>query len=72
MSETIRARIERLLTDSVTFQAGQEEERRRLQLLIDARISELKNRGSVPHVTSICNELLRLRQVLNHADPRTT
>ena len=64
MSNTIRARLERLLTDNVSFQAGQEEERHRLQMLLDARIGELRDSCGVPHVTAICNELLRIRQAL--------
>jgi hypothetical protein len=46
------------------FNAGQLEERRRLQLLITARIDELRGAGSVPHVSAVCAELLRIRQAL--------
>ena len=65
MSDTYRARLERLLTDSATFQAGQQEERRRLQLLLDVRIDELQAGRGVPHATAICTELLRIRQALD-------
>jgi hypothetical protein len=46
------------------FNAGQLEERRRLQLLLTARIDELRSAPTVPHVSSICAELLRIRQAL--------
>ena len=61
----IRAKLEALISDSGMFQAGQQEERRRLQLLIDARITELRGAGSVPHVSAICAELTRIRQAMN-------
>jgi hypothetical protein len=64
MTDSYRARLERLISDSGTFQAGQQEERRRLQLLIDCRIDELRLAGSVPHVSAVCAELLRIRQAL--------
>lgn len=65
MTDHIRAKLEALISDSGMFNAGQQEERRRLQLLIDARIDELRTRGSVPHIGAICAELLRFRQYLN-------
>jgi hypothetical protein len=64
MSDYIRAKLEALISDSGMFHAGQQEERRRLQLLLDARIGELRAAGSVPHVSAICTELLRIRQAL--------
>lgn len=57
--------LERLLADSNAFHAGQEEERRRLQLVIDCRIDELRLAGSVPHISAVCAELLRIRQALD-------
>jgi hypothetical protein len=62
--DQIRAKLEALISDSGMFGAGQQEERRRLQLLIDCRIDELRTAGSVPHVSAICAELLRIRQAL--------
>jgi len=62
MSDHIRAKLEALINDSGMFHAGQQEERRRLQTLVDARIDQLRAAPAGPHVTSICNELLRLRQ----------
>jgi hypothetical protein len=62
MSDHIRAKLEALINDSGMFHAGQQEERRRLQTLVDARIDQLRAAPSCPHVNSICNELLRLRQ----------
>jgi hypothetical protein len=64
MSDHIRAKLEALISDSGMFNAGQLEERRRLQLLITARIDELRSAGSVPQVSAICAELLRIRQAL--------
>lgn len=65
MTNPIRAKLEALISDSGMFHAGQIEERQRLQLLIDARIDELRSAGSVPHVSAICAELLRIRQSIN-------
>jgi hypothetical protein len=64
MTDHIRAKLEALINDSGMFHAGQQEERRRLQLLITARIDELRGAGSVPHVSAVCAELLRIRQAL--------
>jgi hypothetical protein len=62
MTDHIRAKLEALITDSGMFNAGQQEERRRLQTLVDARIDQLRVAPAGAHVISICNELLRLRQ----------
>lgn len=64
MTDHIRAKLEALLSDSGMFNAGQLEERQRLQMLITARIDELRGAGSVPHVSAVCAELLRIRQAL--------
>ena len=64
MTDHIRAKLEALISDSGMFNAGQLEERRRLQLLITARIYELRGAGIVPHVSAVCAELLRIRQAL--------
>jgi hypothetical protein len=64
MTDHIRAKLEALISDSSMFNAGQLEERRRLQLLLTARIDELRSAPTVPHVSSICAELLRIRQAL--------
>jgi len=64
MTDQIRAKLEQLISDSSMFNAGQLEERRRLQLLIDARIDELRSGPTVPHVSAICAELIRIRQAL--------
>ncbi len=65
MIDHIRAKLEALISDSSMFNAGQLEERRRLQLLIDARIDELRNGPTVPQVSAVCAELLRIRQALD-------
>ena len=65
MTDSYRTRLERLISDSNAFHAGQEEERRRLQLVIDCRIDELRLAGSVPHISAVCAELLRIRQSLD-------
>ena len=64
MTDHIRAKLEQLISDSSMFNVGQLEERRRMQLLIDARIDELRSGPTVPHVSAICAELLRIRQAL--------
>lgn len=65
MTDHIRAKLEALISDSGMFSAGQLEERHRLQLLIDARIGQLRDAGGVPHVSAVCAELLRIRQALD-------
>ena len=65
MTDDIRARLEALISDSGMFRAGQQEERLRLCHLIDVRIDTLRSRGSVPHVSARCEELLRIRQSLS-------
>jgi len=64
MTDHIRAKLEALISDSGMFNAGQLEERQRLQILITARIDQLRSAGSVPHVSAICAELLRICQAL--------
>ena len=64
MTDHIRAKLEQLISDSSMFNAGQLEERQRLQLLIDARIDELRSGPTVPQVSAVCAELLRIRQAL--------
>lgn len=65
MADHIRAKLEQLISDSSMFNAGQLEERRRLQLLIDCRIDELRSGPTVPQVGAVCAELLRIRQALD-------
>jgi hypothetical protein len=64
MTNHIRAKLEALISDSSMFNAGQLEERRRLQLLLTARVDELRSGPTVPQVSAICAELLRIRQAL--------
>jgi hypothetical protein len=64
MNETIRRRLEHLISDNGSFQAGQQEERKRLQRVIDIRIDQLRS-APLPHVNAICTELLRIRQQLD-------
>jgi len=65
MTDHIRAKLEQLISDSSMFNAGQLEERRRLQLLIDCRIDGLRSGPTVPQVSAVCAELLRIRQALD-------
>lgn len=62
MTNTTLSRIQRILTDSGLFNAGQQEERRRIQYLIDARIDELSHAGR--YGSSRCLELLQLRKAI--------
>ena len=57
----IRHRLEQLLNDSGAYQQGRQDERERLQHLIDFRIDELR---TVPRTQQLCAELLHVRQLL--------
>ena len=59
---TIRDRINQLITDSGAYQQGRQDERERLQHLIDIRISELR---TVPRTQLLCAELLHVRHLLD-------
>lgn len=59
----IRHRLEQLLTDSGAYQQGRQDERERLQHLIDIRIDQLQIIDR-HHRQQICAELLQLRQLL--------
>ena len=61
----LRDRIAKLISDSSAYAAGQQEERRRLQHLIDIRVDELRKAGSVPQFSAIRSELFRIRQQLD-------
>jgi hypothetical protein len=58
---SIRDRINQLITDSGAYQQGRQDERERLQHLIDFRIEQLR---SVPRTELLCAELLHVRQLL--------
>ena len=58
---TIRDRINQLITDSGAYQQGRQDERERLQHLIDVRIDQLT---SLPRTQQLCAELLHVRQLL--------
>ena len=60
----IRQRLEQLLTDSGTYRQGQQDERQRLQQLIDLRIDQLNSFTGLRSRQQICEELLRIRQQL--------
>ena len=60
---TIRNRLELLLNDSGAYQQGRQDERERLQHLIDIRIDQLQIIDR-HHRQQICTELLQLRQLL--------
>jgi hypothetical protein len=60
----IRQRLEQLLTDSGTYRQGQQDERQRLQQLIDLRIDQLNSITGLRSRQQICEELLRIRQQL--------
>ena len=60
---TIRNRLEQLLNDSGAYQQGRQDERERLQHLIDIRIDQLQIIDR-HHRHQICTELLQLRQLL--------
>ena len=60
---TIRNRLEQLLNDSGAYQQGRQDERERLQHLIDIRIDQLQIIDR-HHRQQICTELLQLRLLL--------
>ena len=60
---TIRNRLQQLLNDSGAYQQGRQDERERLQHLIDIRIDQLQIIDR-HHRQQICGELLQLRQLL--------
>lgn len=60
----IRQRLEQLLTDSGTYRQGQQDERQRIQKLIDMRIDQLGGITGLRYRQQICEELLRIRQTL--------
>ena len=57
----IRDRINQLITDSGAYQQGRQDERERLQHLIDIRIDQLSH---MPRTQQLCAELLHVRQLL--------
>ena len=57
----IRLRLEQLLADSGAYRQGRQDERERLQQLIDVRIDQLT---SLPRTQQLCAELLLIRQQL--------
>jgi hypothetical protein len=66
MNNYIRTKLEALISDSSMFNAGKTEERHRIAQLIDIRIYEVQSSlKPTRQTTSICAELLRLRQALN-------
>ena len=58
----IRQRLEQLLTDSGAYRQGQQDERHRLQQLIDIRIDQLHGITGIRNRQQLCAELLQLRQ----------
>ena len=60
----IRKRLEQLLTDSGAYRQGQQDERERLQKLIDLRIDQLYGLTGLRNRQQLCEELLQLRQTL--------
>jgi len=57
----IRHRLEQLLADSGAYRQGRQDERERLQRLIDIRIDQL---GNLPRTQQLCIELRNIRQQL--------
>jgi hypothetical protein len=60
----IRAKLEALISDSGMFNAGQQEERLRLVTLLRARLDQLANMPSHPHISARREELLNILQAL--------
>ncbi len=64
MSE-IRYRLEQLLNDTGAYRQGRQDERERLQQLIDIRIDQLSNVPNIRNRQQLCAELLHVRQLLD-------
>lgn len=64
MTDHIRAKLEALISDSGMFNAGQQEERLRLATLLRARLDQLANMPSHPHISARREELLNILQAL--------
>jgi hypothetical protein len=56
------------MTDAGMFEAGRQEERYRLQILIDARIDDLQRGPKIPSLAAACSELLRLRRTMEQTN----
>ena len=64
MADNIRAKLEALISDSGMFGAGQQEERQRFAGLLRARLDQLANLPSHPHISARREELLNILQAL--------
>ena len=64
MTEHTRAKLEALISDSGLFNAGQQEERQRFAGLLRARLDQLVNLPSHPHIFARREELLNILQAL--------
>jgi hypothetical protein len=64
MTDHTRAKLEALISDSGMFNAGRQEERMRLSNLLRARLDELANLPSHPHISARREELLNILQAL--------
>ncbi|NBV62489.1 MAG: hypothetical protein EBR73_15770 [Rhodobacteraceae bacterium] len=60
----IRHRLEQLLNDTGAYRQGRQDERERLQHLIDIRIDQLNSITGIRNRHQLCAELLQLRQTL--------
>lgn len=61
----IRHRLEQLLSDTGAYRQGRQDERERLQRLIDIRIDQLSSVPGIRHREQLCAELLHVRQLLD-------
>lgn len=62
----IRHRLEQLLSDTGAYRQGRQDERERLQRLIDIRIDQLNSVPGIRNRQQLCAELLHIRQ---HLEP---
>lgn len=60
----IRHRLEQLLSDTGAYRQGRQDERERLQQLIDIRIDQLCSVPGIRNRHQLCAELLHVRQLL--------
>jgi hypothetical protein len=61
----IRHRLEQLLSDTGAYRQGRQDERERLQQLIDIRIDQLSTVPGIRNRQQLCAELLHVRQFLD-------
>jgi hypothetical protein len=69
MSESIRAKLEALISDSGMFNAGVQHERQRIQAMLAFCLEALRNAPHDKHRLAIIEELWRTLYLIEHENP---